>query len=186
MLKRGRIRFSIDLAPRHLAALHGVDFGSGLKAFLKFRERFYPDMLFDGPHASALADTWTEKLYYDAAFGKPTDDNVLGLFTVSDGPLPRVGMSDAALLTDILVELTETFGTIVTNSYIDGVVQNWSAAPHIIGSYSMENYGNREVADILVPVQDKVFFASEALGNGDQSTIQGAAFSAMRAAPLDS
>ena len=182
VLKKGHIRFSANLKPPHLGALRHVQYGSGFKVFMKFRERFYPDMLFDKPRTRILADTWAEKLYYDAAFGKPTRDNILGLFTVSDRRLRRAGLSDGALLDDVLGELATIFGPIVKESYVTGVVQNWSATPHILGSYSMENLSARDVGTILAPVQGKLFFAGEALGGDYQSTVHGASFSAQRAA----
>ncbi|WP_083445342.1 NAD(P)/FAD-dependent oxidoreductase [Ruegeria sp. 6PALISEP08] len=181
VLQRDQIAFQDGLAPHSLNALQDIGFGSGFKVFLKFSERFYPDILFEGSRASVLANTWSEKIYYDAAFGKPTSQNILGLFTVSDEPLGRVSLDDGALLQDVLAELTEIFGSVVREAFFDGVVQNWSRERHIMGSYSMENYGNDDIIEILAPVKGRVFFAGEALGQDDQSTVQGAAFSAKRA-----
>ncbi|SMX28920.1 Flavin-dependent L-tryptophan oxidase RebO precursor [Pelagimonas phthalicica] len=181
VLQSAQIAFQDGLAPPDMPALQDIDFGSGFKLFLKFRERFYPDMLFEGSRASVLADTWAEKIYYDAAFGKPTQQNILGLFTVSDQRLRRAKLNNAALLADVLEELTKIFGPVVREAFIDGVVQNWSLERFIMGSYSMDNHGQKDISDILKPVEGRVFFAGEALGEDDQSTVQGAAFSATRA-----
>ncbi|WP_299669918.1 NAD(P)/FAD-dependent oxidoreductase [uncultured Ruegeria sp.] len=181
VLQRGQITFSDELTPPDMAALQDIDYGSGFKAFLRFNQRFYPDILFEGSHASVLADTWAEKIYYDAAFGKPTRQNILGLFSVSEGPTRRSVLADDALINDVLTELTEVFGGVVRDTYVGGVVQNWSAERHILGSYSMENNSGYDVADILKPVSGKVFFAGEALGGDAQSTVHGAAFSAISA-----
>ncbi|WP_168798073.1 flavin monoamine oxidase family protein [Pacificoceanicola onchidii] len=180
VLKQGGLGFAESLAPA-LEELQQVDFGSGFKVFMRFSERFYPDMLFQGSRARVLSDTWAEKLYYDAAFGKPTQENILGLFTVSDGPLPRAGMTDAALLADVRRELAEIFGPVAERAFLGGVVQNWGREPHIRGSYSMGNTSDWDVAEMLEPVAGKVFFAGEALGGDAQSTVHGAAFSAMAA-----
>lgn len=184
VLQHQQIKFLGGLSPPSLAALNNVDFGEGLKVFLKFGERFYPDVLFEGPRVSVLTDTWAEKIYYDATFGKPTRQNILGLFTVSDEPLRRASLDDAALLQDVLVELAEIFGSVVMDSFVSGAVQNWSREPYILGSYSMENYGDDDITEVLAPIQGLVFFAGEALGQDDQSTVQGAAFSAKRAVEL--
>ena len=181
VLQREQISFLDGLAPSRMSALQNIDFGAGFKAFLKFDTRFYPDMLFEGPRTTAFADTWAEKVYYDAAFGKPTRQNILGLFTVSDAPLPRAALDDAALLNDILSELTAMFGPVVGETYLGGVVQNWSRERFIMGSYSMENESDYEATEILAPVEGRVFFAGEVLGEEDGSTVQGAAFSAQRA-----
>ncbi|WP_293575540.1 NAD(P)/FAD-dependent oxidoreductase [Phaeobacter sp.] len=182
VLQKGHISFSQDLRPRNLSDIQDITFGGGFKAFLKFKERFYPDMLYDGPRSGFLEDTWSEKLYFDAAFRKPTQDNILGLFTVSEDPLRRTTLGDQALLADILTELTGIFGPVVTRSFQHGVVQNWSQSPHIMGAYSMTNDSARDIPDILAPVAGKLFFAGEALGQADRSTVHGAAFSARSAA----
>ncbi|MEM6386434.1 MAG: NAD(P)/FAD-dependent oxidoreductase [Pseudomonadota bacterium] len=181
VLQRGQITFADDLSPRDLRELRHIDFGSGFKVFLKFDERFYPDILLEGSRMSILADTWASKIYYDAALGKPTGQNLFGLFTVSDGPLPRAEMDDRSLMEDILTELTDIFGDVVRRTFVGGVVQNWSQEPHIRGSYSMTNNSDLAIDDILIPVAGRVFFAGEALGDEAQSTVHGAAFSAIKA-----
>jgi monoamine oxidase len=182
VLQRGLITFSNQLTPPDMPALQDIVYGSGFKSFLRFNQRFYPDILFEGSRASVLADTWAEKIYYDAAFGKPTRQNILGLFSVSEGPTRQSALGEEALIDDILTELTKMFGSVVRETYVGGVVQNWSAESHILGSYSMENNSDYDVYDILKPVAGKVFFAGEALGGDEQSTVQGAAFSAISAA----
>lgn len=181
VLQRGQLSFADDLRPPYLADLRDVDFGSGFKVFMKCRERFYPDVLLEGSRRSALADTWSSKLYYDAAFGKPTRQNILGLFTVSDDTLPRASMDSRALIEDVLSELTDVFGDVARTAFVDGVVQNWTQEPHIMGSYSMTNFSDLDVPEILAPVDGRIFFAGEALGADAQSTVHGAAFSAIHA-----
>ncbi|MDG2257074.1 MAG: NAD(P)/FAD-dependent oxidoreductase [Paracoccaceae bacterium] len=181
ILKKRRIKFSNAPDSARLRDLEDVVFGKGFKVFLKFNERFYPDILLFGSRLSVLADEWDSKIYYDAAFGKPTDDNLLGLFTVNETHLPRASLSNKALLEDVLSELTDIFGTVVTQSFVSGTVQNWSQEPHIQGSYSMTNDSDEDLADILAPISGRIHFAGEALGGDAQSTVHGAAFSAIEA-----
>lgn len=181
VLQRGQLIFSDDLTPPNVAELQNIDFGSGFKVFMRFAERFYPDVLLEGSRTSVLADTWSSKIYYDAAFRKPTRQNILGLFTVSDNILPRADMDARSLIEDVLSELADVFGDVARSTFIDGVVQNWSREPHIMGSYSMTNHSELSVGEILAPVDGRVYFAGEALGEDAQSTVQGAAFSAIRA-----
>jgi len=178
VLQKQQIAFTGTARGPDLRALREIDFGDGFKVFLKFGERFYPDILMEGPRSAALEDTWASKIYYDAAFRKPTDQNILGLFTVSDTPLARASMEDAALLQDVLSELEAIFGNVVPDAYQGSVVQNWTQEPYVIGSYSMSNHGDQDVADILQPIEGNIFFAGEALGGDAQSTVHGAAFSA--------
>ncbi len=181
ILKKQRIKFSNAPDSARLSDLDDVVFGKGFKVFMKFSERFYPDILLFGSRLSVLADEWDSKIYYDAAFGKPTDDNLLGLFTVNETHLPRASLSNKALLEDALSELTDIFGAVVHQSFQSGTVQNWSQEPHILGSYSMTNDSDEYLADILAPISGRIHFAGEALGGDAQSTVHGAAFSAIGA-----
>ncbi|MEM9969332.1 MAG: NAD(P)/FAD-dependent oxidoreductase [Pseudomonadota bacterium] len=180
-LQQGQIKFSPGMKNANLRALKRVPFGSGFKVFLTFKERFYPDILTEGTRRDAMQDAWSSKLYYDAAFGKPTRDNILGLFTVSEGPLLRAGMNKAALTRSILAELSDVFGNVVADSFIESVVQNWSQEPFVNGSYSMSDASNQHLSDLLRPIEGRIFFAGELLGGDNRSTVHGAAFSAMKA-----
>lgn len=181
MLQRGQITIRGGDFDARLAELRKVNFGVGFKLFLKFRERFYPDILFDGPRSTALSDSWNEKTYYDAAFGKPTAQNILGLFTAWETDLPRARLDDAALLEDVLRELQGIYGDGVRENLLSAKVQNWTRVPFIEGSYSMTNSSDAYIEDILAPLDDKLYFAGEALGGDAQSTVHGAAFSAIDA-----
>ncbi|MEM9714923.1 MAG: NAD(P)/FAD-dependent oxidoreductase [Pseudomonadota bacterium] len=179
-LKQGKIALP-STAKRKLGDLNDVAFGKGYKVFLRFQDRFYPDMLFFGSRLTALQDSWDSKIYYDAAFRKPTDANILGLFNVDHDTLPRVDLGDAAFIEDVLNELTEIYSSVVRDSFIKAEVQNWSAVPFIGGSYSMTNDSDAWLSDILAPIDGKIYFAGEALGGDAQSTVHGAAFSALTA-----
>lgn len=178
VLQQDKITFSSGLNAQQLKHAKDITFGHGFKVFMKFAERFYPDVLDFGSRLSVLDDTWDEKIYYDAAFEKPTTQNVLGLFTVSQNPLERAALNDADLVEDVLRELTTIFGEVVRSSFQGSVVQNWSNRAHILGSYSMDNDSDFDVEDIFAPIDGKVFFAGEMLGGDYQSTVHGAAFSA--------
>lgn len=180
VLNNAGITFSNVPDAKRLNHLNDVIFGKGFKVFIKFSERFYPDMLLFGSRLSFLADEWNSKIYYDAAFGKPTDDNLLGLFTVHETKLARAKLTNQALLEDVLSELSTIFGSVVQRSFEKAVVQNWSQEPNIVGSYSMTNHSSEDLADILAPMSGRIHFAGEALGGDAQSTVHGASFSAFR------
>ncbi|MEM9709066.1 MAG: NAD(P)/FAD-dependent oxidoreductase [Pseudomonadota bacterium] len=181
VLQRGKIAFAPALAPPRLEEISNVTFGAGFKVFLKFSQRFYPDMLMFGPRLSGLEDRWDSKIYYDAMWGKPTAEHVLGLFTVAEGPLDRAGLDDAALIESVLDELVGIYGSGVRQAFEAGNVQNWSQTPHIAGSYSMTNNSEYDISDILAPADNRLLFAGEALGGEARSTVHGAAFSAIEA-----
>lgn len=181
ILKRGDI--SISPAPEdwRIEALQDVSFGQGLKVFLKFGERFFPDMLIPDGMSSFLSDAWDSKLYYDAGFGKDSDDNVLALFNVAEGRLPLAERPDDEIVRRVLSELNEMFDGVPQRTFEDAIVQNWSRERYISGSYSMTNNSDEYISDILAPIEGRVFFAGEALGGEYQSTVHGAAYSAIEA-----
>lgn len=182
VLQRRQIVFTDGLDARRLRGLSDIPFGSGFKVFMKFRDRFYPDVLLEGSRAQVLnVDTWESKIYYDAALRKPTRDNLLGLFTVDKKPLARARLTDDALIQSALDELSEIFGNVVRQGFLGAKVQNWSREPHIMGSYSMSDESNRTHRDILAPLDGRVHFAGELLGGDARSTVHGAAFSAIEA-----
>ncbi|MEO0342693.1 MAG: NAD(P)/FAD-dependent oxidoreductase [Pseudomonadota bacterium] len=181
ILRDRDITFSSQQATRQMRDLNDVTFGKGYKVFLSFQERFYPDMLFFGSRAQAFSTTYDSKIYYDAAFKKPTKSNILGLFNVDHDTLPRVDLSDTQIIEEVLTELTEAYGPEVRSGFIKAKVQNWNAEPFIRGSYSMTNKSDADLSDILAPIESKIFFAGEALGGDYQSTVHGAAFSAIEA-----
>lgn len=182
VLQQNKIAFVHGLTSETLRDVSDIPFGSGFKVFLKFKERFYPDIVLEGSRWEVLnTDTWDSKIYYDAALRKPTKDNLLGLFTVAQGDLERAGMTDDDLVQSVLDELSEMFGGVVRQGFEGAVVQNWSRAPHIMGSYSMSDESNAAHQEILSPIDGRVFFAGEFLGGDARSTVHGAALSALDA-----
>ncbi|MBL4628639.1 MAG: FAD-dependent oxidoreductase [Roseicyclus sp.] len=181
ILKSASIRFTPTLPDRIVEGLEGIQFGEGFKVFLKFRERFYPDILIAGPIQNFISDAWDEKTYYDAAFGKPSEDNILGLFTASQDQLSRARLGDDELISDVLAELDEIYDGTASRVFETAHVKNWSRVPYIRGSYSMAIETDQPVDEILAPINGRVHFAGEVLGGNAQATVHGAALSAIQA-----
>lgn len=178
VLQRGDIGLPAALAPE----LADIRFGQGFKVMMKFKERFYPDILINGTLAEFMDDSWDESIYFDAAFGKGARDNVLTLFSTRPATLPRAALSKQALLADVIAELDRIYSGAASRYFQSAYVQNWSQEPYIWGSYSMENEAGRDIGEMLQPLEDRIFFAGEALGGTDQATVHGAAFSGISAA----
>ena len=150
-----------------------------IKVFIEFKEKFYPDILLFGNILDALGNT--EKIYYDAAFRKNSNRNILGLFTVQDLASEYTNLnSDDEIINYILDELDTIFDGKARTNYLNHVIQNWSNEPYILGSYSDSFNGRTETImnSILNPIDDKVYFAGEALSFNNQSTVHGACESA--------
>lgn len=180
-LQTGRIKIANGFDGWKSPALNEVGFGQGLKVFLKFKEQFYPDLLIEDSVWDQTDDSWDSKLYYNAAFGKNTSDNVLGLFNVAQGDLPWSQLSTDKLVAAVLDNLDEIYDGEPRALFEGAVTKLWSQEPHIGGSYSMDNNSDYDIEEILAPIDGHIYFAGEALGGDAQSTVQGAAYSGVDA-----
>lgn len=175
ILQQDTISFTPSLPAAKIAAINSISMGDGLKVFIEFRERFYPDMLLFGALLDALSED--DKIFYDAAFRKDASRNVMGLFTINSNAAAYTNLgSDQEIIDKILSELDEIFDGKASQNYIQHIVQNWSAAPYIQGSYSNDFSNDQEdtVNTIKDPVDNKIFFAGEALSIDNQATVHGA------------
>ncbi|MEO0774921.1 MAG: NAD(P)/FAD-dependent oxidoreductase [Bacteroidota bacterium] len=175
ILKQDLINFQPTLPTDKVEALATIDYPPILKVFMEFSERFYPDIL--------IRDGLFEQnnLLYDAAFGKDSDHHVLGLFCIGEDARAYVDLeSDEAVLERLLAELDAIYEGRASQTYRQGVVQNWSKEPYIRGSYSHFQEGYRSTIDTLIePIDGKVYFAGEAMNPvGQTSTVHGAGESA--------
>lgn len=175
LLQDSVISFYPELPKAKQEAIDGVFMGDGIKVFLEFEERFYPDiLLFGNLISAALAE---EKIFYDAAFGKDTDRQVLGVFAIGEGAIPYTRLdTDQAIVQQVIDELDKVFGGKASKAYTQHVVQNWSREPFIRGSYSTTFVGSRTktMKALAAPVGDKLYFAGEALSKANQAMVQGA------------
>jgi monoamine oxidase len=156
--------------------------GDGIKIFLRFKKRFYPDFMAFGPLLKAMREE--EKFVYDAAWSKDSAQSVLGLFAINEKAraYTRHGSEDK-IIASFLKELNQIFNGQATQHYLDHRLQNWSAEPFIQGAYSyaVEGSKNRVITELQRPLGQKIYFAGEALSKSDQAMVQGASASAYQA-----
>ena len=164
LLQERSIAFTPALPAAKTTAINSIFMGDGLKIFVAFKERFYPDIIGFGGIVKALR--MEDKYIYDAAFNKGSDQNILGLFAINDkaAEYTRMG-SEAAIIDKYLAELDAMFDGQASPYYIKHVIQNWSAEPYVRGAYSYDFYDNRRqtVKTLRQAVANKLFFAGEAL-----------------------
>jgi len=179
MLQREAIHFDPPLPQAKLDEIQKEEMPSGLKVFIEFDERFYPDVVTVG------GDFWRDSAYdecayYDAAQGKDSERNVLGLFCQGvQAPRYTDHETDEELFDYVLAELDEIFDGKASEHYIKHVVQNWTREPYIGGSYSQRKASAKKLAE---PVANRVHFAGEAMNpNGKTIAVHGACESAYTA-----
>ncbi len=174
VLQQGSITFTPALPQVKQDALSQVEMPDGIKVFIEFSERFYPDLLGFGGITSLLDSSSGEKLYYDAAFRKNVASHVLGLFTVGEEASFYANQANDAKVIEVVInELDQVFSGKASRFYKKHVIQNWSKSPYILGSYSFGADENTRVA-LTEPIDNKIYFAGEVYATPDSSTVHGA------------
>ena len=179
ILQKGNILFNPELPKEKINAINAISMPDGIKVFISFSEKFYPDILFTGGLLNQAESS--EKIYYDAAFRKNTNSHILGLFTVGQNATPYATAStDEDTIGLVMDELDEIFKGEATKYYQNHIIQNWSKEPYIQGSYSIDFNGSqsRIVDDLAAPINNQLFFAGEATNKDNGSTVDGASESA--------
>jgi monoamine oxidase len=178
ILQNEQITFQPEMPQAKREAIGKVFMGDGIKIFIEFHEKFYPDILSYGNIFKALTEE--NKFVYDAAFKKDSDKNILGLFAINEKASAYTKLNEEEIITKFLSELDEIFEGKATTHYKKHIVQNWSKEPYIQGAYSYSFDGNKnEIVNIVSePLMNKIYFAGEALSIENQAMVQGACESA--------
>ncbi len=177
MLQVNSIEFTPALPSSKLSAIDSITMPDGIKVFIEFSEKFYPDILILGPFLATLSTD--EPMYFNVAFRKDSSQHILGLFCVGEPASDYTSLSEQAIIDKVLAELDEMFDGKATETYITHMIWNWSAQPYIQGAYSNDVSGNEEqvIKQLAKSVNDKVFFAGEATSNDYTATVHGASLS---------
>lgn len=176
ILKENMITFDPPMPSDKTQAIQSIKMPAGIKVFMEFSEKFYPDLVYDGGLSAFLGGNSGEKIFYDAAYRKDSDRNILALFNVGESANTYVNLSsDEEIIETILGELDEMFDGKASATYINHITQNWSKEPFIKGSYSHhEDYSLMET--LRQPLSNKIYFAGEAYAEID-ATVHGAGLS---------
>ncbi len=121
--------------------------------------------------------TSDSKTFYDAAFRKDSNRHILGLFSINEDAAAYANLNtEEEIITKILNELDEIFDGQASEHYVKHIIQNWSKEPYIKGAYSytFDNDQLETVDALKAPLDNKVYFAGEALSIDYQATVHGA------------
>ncbi len=175
ILQSDTISFVPALPAAKTEAINSISMGDGLKVFIEFKEKFYPDLMVLGGLIEGLAND--NEIFYDAAFRKDSNRHVLGLFTINEPASKYTTLdSDQAIVDAVMEVLDDIFEGKASENYLQHVVQNWSKEPYIQGSYSytFDNGQEETVNTLNEAVNNKLYFAGEALSLENQATVHGA------------
>jgi monoamine oxidase len=173
VMRAGLIGFEPALPAAKIQAFDSVTVPDGIKAFFEFSQRFYPDVVLDG---GLLGATSRDHLLYDAAYLKESDRLILGVFSVGERASRYTGLADEDIAQLLLSEMDEVFDGKASRYHVKHVVQNWSAEPYSRGAYSTGFSGGASpvINQLRAPVNERLFFAGEALSKEHWATVHGA------------
>lgn len=173
ILQKEVITFTPELPSWKRSAIDTVTFTSGLKVFLEFSERFYPDLTVMSPLSE---DGATDHLAIDGAFRKGSERHLLTLFCVGAQSKQYIDLSDAEIIDLLVSKLDAAYDGAASQSLIQGRVQNWSQQPHIQGAYSYGWGGDFEnvIENLQASVENRLYWAGSGTSMENTSTVHGA------------
>ena len=177
VLQSDSITFVPPLSQERKENIDAVRFPRGFKLIMKFSEKFYPDVV-----ACGFSDG--EKTYYDVAFQKEAQDNVLGLLVTGQTAEEyyELGSNDQ-ILSSVLEELDTIFDGKASATYMDSyLLENWGKHEFTMGTWTNAALDRNFDLDILnQPLQNKVYFAGEIHDVDKQLGVPGAILSGFNA-----
>ncbi|OJJ20213.1 hypothetical protein BKI52_17235 [marine bacterium AO1-C] len=170
VLQRKYIQFNPAMPPEKIKAIQSVEFLPGFKLFMKFSDKFYPDMI-------SCSTPKGEKVYYDMAFQKEAKDKVLGLLAM--GPSAeayyKLG-SEKKILEAAIKELDAMFKGSASKAFTGKyLLQDWGKNPLVMGTWTNNEASENTMQWLNKPLKQQVYFAGETYNIYEQrSTVHGA------------
>jgi monoamine oxidase len=184
---RGAIAFDPD-PPAVRRALAGLAMGDVARLVLRFREPFWRD----APRVKR-SKTGDPNFFHfpDAPFPTwwtcaPVEGAVLTAWAGGPAAATLLRLPKARIVRTALATFADAAGVPVAKAareLADGDLHDWSADPFSRGAYSYALVGGATAGERLArPIEGTLFFAGEAVGEGDSGTVPAAIASGLRAA----
>ena len=173
VLKSEKISFIPEIKQERKDAIDEITFHPGFKVVIKFSDKFYPDAI------ECEVDNG-EKGYYDIAFGKETQDNILGFLCTGDETQKYYNLnSNDEIMDSLLSELDQIFDGKASSSYSgEYVLENWGQYEFALGTWTQAFQEKKSNLKILNQSLDqKVYFAGEINDPYRQMGVPGAILS---------
>jgi len=173
VLKSENISFIPDLNSEKKKAIESITFNSGFKVALKFSEKFYPD-------AIECKVKSGEKVFYDIAFKKNTETNILGFLCTGDETESYYSLnSEQRIVSQIIKELDKMYGGKASQTYMNEYLfENWGQYEFTQGTWTQAMLEKKSNLEILrLPLDNKVYFAGEIYDTYQQMGVPGAILS---------
>ncbi|MBL7891496.1 MAG: FAD-dependent oxidoreductase [Bacteroidia bacterium] len=169
ILKSNDIKFTPALPVDKTAAFSKIGMGAGMKIILKFSKKFWKD-----DTASIYGPGYVSE-FYPSGSGRSTYNNVLTAFTNGENA-EHLSFEDKEAVKIAVKEIDKIFGsTAASRTLIDSYIMDWFKQPYIRGAYSYPTLGSLNArSTAALPVDNKLYFAGEAMHEGHFATVHGA------------
>jgi len=173
VLKSNLITFIPEMNKENRKAIESITFHPGFKVAMKFSEKFYPD-------AITCKVKNGEKGFYDIAFKKNVQTNVLGFLCKGNETQKYYYLkSEQEIISSLLEELDEMFDGKASKFYSGKyILENWGQYEFIQGTWTQAIHEKRSYLKIInQPLDNKVYFAGEIYDTYQQMGVPGAVLS---------
>ena len=173
VLKSNLITFIPEMNKENRKAIESITFHPGFKVAMKFSEKFYPD-------AITCKVKNGEKGFYDIAFKKNVQTNVLGFLCTGNETQKYYNLkSEQEIISSLLEELDEMFDGKASKFYSgEYILENWGQYEFIQGTWTQAIHEKRSYLKIVnQPLDNKVYFAGEIYDTYQQMGVPGAVLS---------
>ena len=165
ILQEGSIHFTPSLPQSKIKAMNSLEVMPGFKCFIKCDQKFYGSY-------TLFEDTFIgggQWIYYDAAYGQNTTDNILGFLCVGPKAADYPYTDKDQLITVITNELKAIYGDDKVK-VLDFEYTNWDEVPYIRGSYLGIESDGSALPVLAKPVDQKLYFAGSAYTDQTQKS----------------
>lgn len=173
VLKSNHIKFIPDLSKEKKEAINAIEFLPGFKIAMKFNEKFYPDAI------NCKVESG-EKGFYDIAFKKEAQSNILGLLVAGNSTEEYYKLeSEDKIVNSAIAELDRIFDGKASETYNgEYVLENWGQHQFTMGTWTQAFQHKKSELKILNQSLDKkVYFAGEINDTYKQMGVPGAVLS---------
>ena len=173
ILKSNFINFIPVLNLEKKKAIEEITFHKGFKIAFKFSEKFYPDFV-------NCKVKNGEKGFYDIAFGKETNTNILGFLCTGDETNKYYALNSEQKIIDALIEeLDKIFEGKASTTYTgEYIMENWGKHKYTQGTWTQAFQENKSQLSVLnQSIENKVYFAGELYDPYRQMGVPGAILS---------
>tara|TARA_Y100000287_G_C14031905_1_gene262072 strand:- start:72 stop:593 length:522 start_codon:yes stop_codon:yes gene_type:complete len=158
---------------KKIQAIESITFNPGFKVAMKFSEKFYPD-------AINCKVKNGEKVFYDIAFKKESNNHILGfLYTGTNvDDYYQLG-SEKNIVSSLIDELDKMFDGKASKFYTEEFLfENWGKHDFTLGTWTQAFLEKKSQLNILrEPLKNKVYFAGEIYDKYRQMGVPGAVLS---------